>query len=190
MFPVQDDKGNFWILTVLDHFTKFLWAAAFKTKEAPEIARWLLKTFRSGAGCMPERWHADNGGEFKNHHIDAVRELLAVNSERVDNMMLPYSHSMPRNPQCQGLVERGNRTLKTAISKQMTANGWKMDEHEVWNWVPYMDRQVMYRNRKVQTSTLSTSERERTLTQQQPTGGQTLWILPDRHDDWPTSRSP
>jgi transposase InsO family protein len=145
---VQDEKGYFWILTVLDHFTKHLWAEAFKTKEAPEIALWLLKTFRDGV-VMPERWHADNGGEFINHHIDAVRELLAVNSDNVDGMMLPYSHSMPRNPQCQGLVERGNRTIKTTISKQMTRDGFKPEEHETWDWVPYLKREVGKLNRKV-----------------------------------------
>lgn len=148
---MQDDKGYFWILTVLDHFTKHLWAEAFKTKEAPEIALWLLKTFRDGV-VMPERWHADNGGEFINHHIDAVRELLAVNSVNIVGMMLPYSHSMPRNPQCQGLVERGNRTIKTTISKQMTRDGFKPGVHQKWEWRPYLEREVGKLNRKVPAS--------------------------------------
>lgn len=74
-------------MTVLDHFTKYLWAEAFKTKEALPIAQYLLSIFRDGV-CFPERWHADNGGEFKNFYIDAVRELLTVNSETRDGMLL------------------------------------------------------------------------------------------------------
>jgi len=132
---------------VLDHFTKYLWAEAFKTKEAPKIAKYLLTIFRDGI-CFPERWHADNGGEFKNFYIDAVRELLAVNGESKDGLLLPYSHSMPRNPQCQGLVERGNCTLKTSVVKQMAAHGYKVGEHTTWDWRPYMKRQVQHLNRK------------------------------------------
>ena len=82
-----------WILTVLDHFTKYLWTHAFKTKDAGPIAAWLYTTFMDNV-CMPERWHADNGGEFKNYHIDAARALLAKNGS-TDDMLLPYSHSMP-----------------------------------------------------------------------------------------------
>jgi hypothetical protein len=145
---LQDHSGYVWILTVLDHFTKYLWAAAFKAKDAPEIAEYLLKVFRDGV-CFPERWHADNGGEFKNYHIDAVRELLAANSECVSNMLLPYSHSMPRNPKCQGLVERGNRTVKTTIQKQMTSDGFVIEEHDEWEWVPYLDRVVRGLNRRI-----------------------------------------
>ena len=102
---------------------------------------------------MPERWHADNGGEFVNHFIDAVRELLAANSMKVDGMLLPYylpySHSMPRNPQCQGLVERGNRTIKNKIPKMMTQNGYVQGVDMVFEWRPYLDQLVQKLNRTV-----------------------------------------
>jgi transposase InsO family protein len=145
---LQDNHGYVWILTVQDHFTKYLWAEAFKTKAAPKIAAYLLSIFRDGV-CFPERWHADNGGEFKKFHIDAVRALLAVNAETRDGMLLPYSHSMPRNPQCQGLVERCNRTLKTSMVKQMSSNGYVAGTHEAWQWRPYLKRQVQNLNRTV-----------------------------------------
>jgi hypothetical protein len=135
-------------LTVLDHFTKFLFSKAFVTKEALPIAKWLLKTFMDNI-CMPERWHADNGGEFKNYHIDAVRTLLAANCQLKDGMLLPYSHSMPRNPQCQGLVERGNRTVKTTILKHMERDGFDIKEDLTWEWVPYMKNFNRQLNRKV-----------------------------------------
>lgn len=96
---------------------------------------------------MPERWHADNGGEFKNYHIDAVRELLAVNSVNPD-CLLPYTHSMPRNPQCQGLVERGNRTIKQKLLKKMEDDGYDPKKNTTYDWIPYLERQVRSLNRK------------------------------------------
>jgi hypothetical protein len=135
-----------WILTVLDHFTKYLWAEAFQTKDAEPIAEYLYRIFKDGV-MMPERWHADNGGEFKNYHIDAVRVLLAANSVNPD-CLLPYSHSMPRNPQCQGLVERGNRTIKQKLLKKMTADGYDIANDTVYEWIPYLERQVRALNRK------------------------------------------
>ena len=89
---------------MVDHFTKYMWGQAFKTKEAGPIAAWLWDIF-SGNITMPERWHADNGGEFKNYHIDAVREMLGSRCDE-KGILLEYSHSMPGNPRCQGLVER------------------------------------------------------------------------------------
>jgi hypothetical protein len=79
-YYVSDEEGYVWILTVLDHFTKYLWAKGFKNKDAGPIAEWLYEHF-SGNITMPERWHADNGGEFKNYHIDAVRQMLSLNCD-------------------------------------------------------------------------------------------------------------
>jgi hypothetical protein len=97
--------------------------------------------------CMPERWHADNGGEFKNHYMDAVREMLAVNADS-PQMLLAYSHGMPRNPQCQGLVERGNRTIKHAMHKLMEYDGW-FHKTQTYEWRPYLKRVVRDLNRKI-----------------------------------------
>ena len=97
--------------------------------------------------CLPERWHADNGGEFKNYHIDAARALLAKNCSTED-MLLPYSHSMPRNPQCQGLVERGNRTVKSTMYKHMESDGFVMARDPTWDWVPYLMQVTRMLNRR------------------------------------------
>jgi transposase InsO family protein len=143
---MQDDKGREWILTVQDHFTKFLWTKAFKTKEASPIAVYLMNVFMDGV-CMPERWHADNGGEFKNFHIDAVRQHLGANCQT--GMLLPYSHSMPRNPQCQGLVERANGTIKKTTHKKMEADGFVIGEDTTWNWVATLKAVTRAWNRRV-----------------------------------------
>jgi hypothetical protein len=143
----QDKKGYIWILLVIDHFTKYIWGEAFKTKEAGPIAVWLWEIF-SGNITMPERWHADNGGEFKNYHMDAVREKLGSRCDE-KNMLLEYSHSMPRNPRCQGLVERANKTVKHGIHKQMVRDGYVDGEDETFEFRPYLKVFLFSMNRKV-----------------------------------------
>ena len=145
-----DPNGYKWMLTVVDHFTKHSWSKAFKTKESEPVAKWLVKKFSTEVG-VPERWHADNGGEFVSGWIDAARVILATNNH-VEGKLLPYTHGMPRNPRCQGLVERYNRTIKTRMLKQMEGEGYvraKTDGtgHTTWDWKPIMKRCTMELNR-------------------------------------------
>ena len=104
------------MLLVADHFTKYRWGRLFTSKDAEPISDYLLDLFRNKE-CTPQRWHADNGSEFKNKFMDAVRAKLSEIEKRDGNGILPYTHSRPRNPQCQGLVERGNYTVKTRFDK-------------------------------------------------------------------------
>ena len=143
----QDAEGYVWILLVIDHFTKYIWGEAFQTKDAGPIATWLWETF-SGNITMPERWHADNGGEFKNYHMDAVREKLGSRCDE-KGMLLEYSHSMPRNPKCQGLVERANKTVKHGIHKQMVGDGYEPGVDRVWPFRPYLRLYLFEMNRKI-----------------------------------------
>lgn len=139
----QNSKGVVWMLIVVDHFTKFVWAKEFESKEAQPIAEFLFSIFTDGV-CVPERWHADNGGEFKNHYIDAVRELLSARGHG-EGSLLPYTHGLPRNPECQGIVERANRTLKTWMHKAIESDGG--DVQETCEWVPYLHAAVRNHNR-------------------------------------------
>jgi hypothetical protein len=131
----------------MDHFTKYIWGTAFKGKAALPIALWLYNLFTTNI-TMPERWHADNGGEFKNYHMDAVREMLGSRCDE-KGMMLEYSHSMPRNPRCQGLVERGNCTIKHSLHKLLTRDGFVDGEDETWEFRPYLKKLLFDLNRKV-----------------------------------------
>lgn len=99
------------LLLVKDHFTKYNWGTLVQSKEHDDVCAYLLDLFRREG--TPERWHADNGSEFKNKYVDSVRDQLSQNNESLQ--LLPYTHSLPRNPACQGLVERGNRTVKSKL---------------------------------------------------------------------------
>ena len=72
------------------------------------------------------RFHADNGGEFVNEHMENALARLGDPD---------YSHGLPRNPQCQGLVERANGTLKRKTVMKCMDKGYK-NSLEVFEWVP------------------------------------------------------
>lgn len=113
---VVDGDGNVYqLLVVMDHFSKYLWTTIVSGKDPKPIAKFLIDTFsREGT---PERWHADNGGEFRNCVLDDVREQLVKLDP--NNESLPFSRSQPRHPECQGLVEKMNDTLKKKIFKAL-----------------------------------------------------------------------
>ena len=120
---VCDERGNpFFIFVIMDHFTKYLWTTLVRGKHKGPIARFLYTTFRREG--LPERWHADNGSEFRNDAVDLVRQKL-IHGENM-NMILPFSRSRPRNPQVQGLVEKQNDTLTKKIYKAV------IDEFNRW----------------------------------------------------------
>ena len=114
-----EDGTALHMLLVVDHFTKYRWATLFTTKDHGPICDYMFDLMRKEG--TPERWHADNGTEFKNKFMDRVRARLSLNDEQ----LLPYSHSLPRNPMCQGLVERANRTVKTKLVKAF--NDWRRE---------------------------------------------------------------
>lgn len=144
-FPLEDDRGWQWILTVEDHFTKYLWAELFETKEAEPIARYLSKLFTQ-YGCVPERFHCDNGGEFKNHYMEALREQLGVGMD-LENKLLPLSHGLPRNPRCQGLIERKNGTLKQSMLKDAAEQGY--EDGDTVDVAKLLDGAVIRVNRQI-----------------------------------------
>ena len=143
-YPIPDEEGRRWLLVVEDHFTKFTWVKAFHTKESKPIAEYLVKLFLD-VSCVPERWHADNGGEFNSGYFDEARRILASNSD--GDEILSYSHSLPRNPQCNGMVERRNRTVKVTSLKCMAEAGYIKDKDTTWDWFPVVLRIIRKANR-------------------------------------------
>ena len=118
-----------------------------RNKEGETIARVLVELFTKYFPA-PERWHADNGSEFVNTYMDAAREILARNSQ-LEGQLLPYSHGLPRNPQCQGLVENMNKQLKTKVMKKMYEQGYNKERHTEWPWEDLLDEAVHEKNRQM-----------------------------------------
>ena len=125
------------LLVACDHFTKYTWIAALRNKLAKTIAAKLKRIFQHEGS--PERWHSDNGGELDNHLVDAVQELLHIAF---------HSFGLPRNPRCQGLVERCNATVKRSLIKKCQDNGYTQ-AGENFKWHRYLDEVTAHENSNV-----------------------------------------
>lgn len=132
--PFADHFGRHIVMMMIDHFTKYKWARAIKTKDMVSVGNFLLDIFRSEGNC--ERWHCDNGREFINHVVQQAQAILGVDAQ---------STSAPYNPQCNGCVERCNGTCKQKIIKHGMAEGLA-NGTENWDWARYLDKVVYQEN--------------------------------------------
>ena len=96
----RTQRGNRYILTVVDHFTKHVEAYALQDQEAVTIARVFVNEFISRFG-VPYIIHTDQGANFESHMFSELFQLLNIKKTR----------TTPYHPQCDGQVERMNRTL-------------------------------------------------------------------------------
>jgi hypothetical protein len=128
----------FHMLIVMDHYSKYLWSDIVRGKDPEPIADFLKKTFKREG--TPERWHADNGGEFRNEVMNMVRRELSKHDP--NNDMLPFSRSTPRHPECQGLVEKQNDTMKRKIYKGVVDEFNQYVIRFVWKFKTYVRIQV------------------------------------------------
>ena len=116
---------DFWILILVDHFTKFLLACACKSKESTNVVEFLEKVYETYGS--PERILSDNGGEFIADIVETLHNRHQVK----------ISHGMPYRPQTQGkhayrhlnlflgVVERANQTIKKRLIRAIQNDQWK-----------------------------------------------------------------
>ena len=102
------DRGNIYVLTMVDYATRYPEAISLKNIEAETVTQALVTMF-SGVG-IPEEIFSDQGSQFLSGVMKEFSRLLLINQM----VTTPY-HQM-----CNGLVERFNGTLK-AMVKRMCA---------------------------------------------------------------------
>jgi transposase InsO family protein len=103
-----------YIAHLADHRTRFHWAEALQDKTAASVARFLIRVLATTGGGLILQ--SDNGPEFKGE-VSAVCEQFRVKQV----------FSSPYHPQTNGLIEKGNDSLKMMIAKRQTqhhTNGW------------------------------------------------------------------
>ena len=112
-------KGHIYILTILDHFSK--WGEAFPTrnKEAVTVARILVDQFFTKFGGLGMSILTDQGKEFCNALLNEVCKIFKVDKLRTS----AYKAST------NGAVERWHRTLNAMIAKVVSDNQRDWDEH-------------------------------------------------------------
>ncbi len=103
--------GNKHILIVCDHFTKWTELYALKTLQAKELAESLSKFICTHG--VPDKILSDQGTNYQSELISEVLELMDIQR----------SKTTPYHPQCDGLSERFNRTMKAMLSSCVNKEG-------------------------------------------------------------------
>lgn len=105
------DKDYKYILTYVNHFTKFCVLTPVKSKRAEEVAEALLPIFLTFGA--PVILQSDNGREFVNAVISELSTLWPD---------LQLVTGRPRHPQSQGAVERLNGVIQDKLRIWMSEN--------------------------------------------------------------------
>ena len=77
----RTQRGNRYILTVVDHFTKHVEAYALQDQEAVSIARVFVTEVISRFG-VPLIIHTDQGANFESHMFSELFQLLNIKKTR------------------------------------------------------------------------------------------------------------
>ena len=115
--PLNRTKsGKKYILTIIDHSTRYPEAFVLKEIDAKSVANALIELF-SRVG-LPKIILTDQGSNFKSKLLKELYEMVNIQSITTS----PYT------PQSNGCVERFNGTLKSVLKKLCTENTNEWDE--------------------------------------------------------------
>ena len=104
------DNGYKFILTVVDYFSRYVWARKMKTQTAINVTK-ALKSVVEGTKTYPKIIKADNGSEFMNE-----------TSKWMKDNNITYIKTNSYSPQSNGLVEGKNRRIHEVLRELMIRN--------------------------------------------------------------------
>ena len=110
-------KGNVYILTVIDHFTKWVELFPMRNQEASTVAKILVDRVICLHGC-PLQILTDQGTNFESDLFQSICRLLAVDKIRTS----------PYKPSTNGNIERFHSTLHAMMAKLISSNQRDWDE--------------------------------------------------------------
>src|SRR6266498_1555057 len=99
-------KGNRYIVTAMDYFTKWLIAKAIKEATAKTVSKFIYEKIICEHGC-PQVLQSNQGTHFVNRVIQDLSEKFRIK----------HRLSTPYHSQTNGLVERFNQTLCEKLAK-------------------------------------------------------------------------
>jgi transposase InsO family protein len=111
-------RGNRYILLVTDHFSKWVEIFPIPNQTAATIAEKILEEVIGRLGC-PLTIHSDQGSNYESAIIKELCQLLEIKKTRTS----------PKNPRCNGLAERFNRTLLRMIKAFLKGQQTDWDLH-------------------------------------------------------------
>ena len=105
------NRGNGYILTVIDLFSRYAWAVPIPNKGAKAVATVFESIFKNGKR-IPTKIQTDKETELLNRDVQIVFKKYGVH------------HFTAINPRTKcSTAERFNRTLKSKMFKYFTAHG-------------------------------------------------------------------
>ncbi|KAL7880767.1 hypothetical protein SRHO_G00030210 [Serrasalmus rhombeus] len=111
-------KGNRYVLVLMDLYTKFVNLYPLQTQTAISVARCIFEQYIPQHGVL-EALHSDQGRQFESDLVKHLCSLMSIHKLRTS----------PYHPQCDGIVERYNRTLKGELAKYLFDLGQEWDDH-------------------------------------------------------------
>ncbi|RCN42221.1 integrase core domain protein [Ancylostoma caninum] len=111
-------SGNRYILSVIDHFTKYGGAYPVDSKSAETVARVLFEKWMAEGCRFPRCILSDQGGEFDNKLLSELSKILGIRQVFTKGY----------NPRENGLTERFNKTVIQLLRKKVEihcARKWK-----------------------------------------------------------------
>ena len=130
----ESEAGNSYILVIGDYLTRWMEAYPIPNQEATTVAR-ILTNELFYRFSLPEQLHTDQGRQFESELISEICRLLKIRKTR----------TTPYHPQCDGLVERFNRTLLNMLATCLK------DHHFLWE--DYIRPVCMAYNTSTQSTT-------------------------------------
>ena len=130
----KENNGYQQILTVIDYFSKFVWAEALKNRTSETIKNAMIK-ITNESNTMPKTFQADNGSEFKGEFSDWTH------SNKID-LIKTLSYS----PTSNGLIENYNKQLRKMIREGTI-------RYNSLNWVNHLNEYTNNHNNHKNTTT-------------------------------------
>lgn len=111
-------SGHRYVLVVMDLFSRFINLFPLRDQTAQSVAKCIFEQYIRQHGA-PESLLSDQGRQFESELVKTLCECLGVHKLR----------TTAYHPQCDGAVERFNRTMKNKLAKLLFKKGSDWDEH-------------------------------------------------------------
>lgn len=118
----RSKRGNVFILTMMDNFTKFVEVVPMANQEATTVAKAFVEAVVVRYG-VPLQILTDQGRNFEGNIFQEMCRLLEIDKVRTSSY----------HPQCNGMIERFHRTLHAMIGKLVDENQKNWDD-----FLPYV----------------------------------------------------
>ena len=109
--------GHRYVLTVIDHFSRFVKLFKLRTRQTEEVVR-CIRTYVGDYG-VPTTLLADNACEFRSHLLTDFCQAHGIH----------LAYSTPYHPQGNSITERVHRTLKSVLASVSKGQPTKWAEY-------------------------------------------------------------